>query len=324
MTDQTLAESELDSTQELSAEDALELMMERSDNTESQDQPVQDDKEAEDATEATDAEEEDTEETDTEGLTEEESDEAEESEEEPEPEIEYVTEGYVDIDGEAVDIQELKQGHLRQADYTRKTQGLADKRKEAEDKKLQYETQLNALSVATVGDLRNYENVDWELLKAQNPDRYKTALAEYQGIKDRANWLNNQIETFNQQQTQQQEAEQKAKADEARQTLKATIPNWSNELYTEIGKYAVTQGISQEDYDQIVDARLITVLHKGMLYDGAKVVTKKKIAKSPKKTLSGSKSAPKTAGNKYKQAMQNLNKSGSFEDGLAALTNMNR
>ena len=321
MTDQTATESAPDSTQEFSVEDALELM-ERSDNTESQDdQPVQDDIEAEDATEATDAEEEDTEET--EGLTEEESDEAEESEEESEPEIEYVTEGYVDIDGEAVDIQELKQGHLRQSDYTRKTQALADKRKEAEDTQLQYETQLNALSAVTVGDLRNYENVDWELLKAQNPGQYKTALAEYQGIKDRANWLNNQIETLNQQQTQQQEAEHKAKADEAIQTLKATIPNWSNELYTEIGKYAVSQGISQEDYDQIVDARLISVLHKGMLYDGAKVVTQKKI-KSPKKTLSGSKSAPKTAGNKYKQAMQNLNKSGSFEDGLAALTNMNR
>ena len=319
MTDQTATESDLDSTQELSVEDALELM-EKSEKLESQDQPVQnDDKEAEDTTEEADAEEDDTEET--EGLTEEESDDAEESDEETEPEIEYVTKGYVDIDGEAVDIQELKQGHLRQSDYTRKTQALADKRNEAEEKQLQYETQLNALSAAAIGDLAKFNNVDWATLQAKDPEQHKVVYAEYQRVKGNVDWFDNLITTHNQQQHQQHQAEQKAKAQEAIQILKATIPNWSDDLYQEIGQYAVNQGISQDEYDEIVDPRLITVLHKSMLFDGAKVVTKKKIAKSPKKTLSGNKSAPKPSNQKGKKAMQRLQKTGSMEDALEAYMN---
>ena len=116
------------------------------------------------------------------------------------------------------------------------------------------------------------------------------------------------------------QAEQKAKAQEAIQILKATIPNWSDDLYQEIGQYAVNQGISQDEYDEIVDPRLITVLHKSMLFDGAKVVTQKKI-KSPKKTLSGSKYAPKPSNQKGKKAMQRLRKTGSMEDALEAYMN---
>nr|BAR33235.1 scaffolding protein [uncultured Mediterranean phage uvMED] len=322
MTDQTATESELDSTQELSVDDALKIMIKKSQDLESQDQPVQDDKEAEETEEETDVEAEGTEET--EGLTEEESDKAEESAEESKPEIEYVTEGLVEVDGEAIDIQELKQGHLRQSDYTRKTQALAEKRNEAEETQRQYETQLNALSVAAVGDLSKFQNVDWERLKAQDPEQHKTVYAQYERVKNNADWLQQQIATYNQQQAQREEAEAEAKAVEAVQTLKATIPNWSNELYAKIGQYAASQGIDQAEFKQIVDPRLITVLHNSMLFDGAKQVTKKKIAKSPKKTLSGSKSAPKSSNQRGKKAMQRLQKSGSMEDALEVYVNRQR
>lgn len=309
MADQTETESVVDSTHELSVDEALQMFMKQSEELESQDQPVQDDKEAK---EETDVEEEDTEET--ESLTEEESDEAEE---ESKPEIEYVTEGLVDVNGEAVDIQELKQGHLRQSDYTRKTQALAEKRNEAEETQRQYETQLNALSVAAVGDLSKFDNVDWARLKAQDPEQHKTVLAEYERVKNNVDWLKNQTATYNEQQTQREQAELKAKAAEAVETLKATIPDWSTDLYAKIGQYAFSQGIDKAEFDQVIDPRLITVLHKAMRFDGAVKVTKKKIAKSPKKTLSGSKSAPKPSNQKYNKALARLRETGSQDDATA-------
>ena len=45
----------------------------------------------------------------------------------------------VEIDGKEVTIEELKNGYLRQADYTRKTQELSNQRKEVEDAVKLYE-----------------------------------------------------------------------------------------------------------------------------------------------------------------------------------------
>ena len=45
----------------------------------------------------------------------------------------------VEIDGKEVTIEELKNGYLRQADYTRKTQQLANQRREFEDAVKLYE-----------------------------------------------------------------------------------------------------------------------------------------------------------------------------------------
>lgn len=52
---------------------------------------------------------------------------------ETQPTVEETKPITVEIDGKEVTIEELKNGYLRQADYTRKTQQLANQRKEVED-----------------------------------------------------------------------------------------------------------------------------------------------------------------------------------------------
>ena len=52
---------------------------------------------------------------------------------ETQPTVEETKPITVEIDGKEVAIEELKNGYLRQADYTRKTQQLANQRKEVED-----------------------------------------------------------------------------------------------------------------------------------------------------------------------------------------------
>lgn len=52
---------------------------------------------------------------------------------ETQPTVEETKPITVEIDGKEVTIEELKNGYLRQADYSRKTQQLANQRKEVED-----------------------------------------------------------------------------------------------------------------------------------------------------------------------------------------------
>lgn len=111
---------------------------------------------------ATSGEAEDNTDAETEGES---TDEASESQE---PEAEYLYE----IDGEEVnlkDIREWKQGHLRQADYTKKTQALSEDRKQFAEQKQQLDTSLQTLSGIVEGlqqeILGDLNKVNWDELR---------------------------------------------------------------------------------------------------------------------------------------------------------------
>ena len=288
--------------------------------TESEDQPIDEVTEVgteEEAEEETEAEE--TQEGETEAEEETEAD----PEEETEEAIEYLTEGLVEIDGEAVDIQELKQGHLRQSDYTRKTQEVAEQRKQADQARQAYESQLQALSVAAGTDVNRFSNVNWEQLALQNPEQYRTLNAEYQRALNTQQFLDNQAAEYYANVEQQRKAEQERLSADAAHTLRATIPNWSKEVAAEISQYALTLGYTQDELENIYDPRLVTALYKAQKFDSAKKATKKKIQKSPKKTLSGNKAAPKLANQKHKKAMAKLREKGSEDAAIDAfMTNI--
>jgi hypothetical protein len=307
----------------LSLDEAADILSSK--EAESEDQPIPEEPEPEAETEEETEEETEAEEAQEEGETEADEDAEEESEEQAEEETpKYVTEGLVEIDGEDVDIQELKQGHLRQQDYTRKTQQVAEDRKAAEQQRQQYESQLNALSVAAGTNLGRYTHMtetDWQQMALQKPDDFKRHRADYDKAIGYQQFLNNQVAENNAKNEQQRDGERKAQAADALQTLKATIPNWSNDLYSEIGEYAKTQGVDADEFADIIDHRLITVLHKARQFDKAKKVTKKKIASSPKKTLTGGKATTKPANQKTKKAMKRLSQSGSMDDALEAFMN---
>ena len=86
---------------------------------------------------------------------------------------------YVTIDDEELsfdEIRQLKQGNLRQSDYTRKTQELAEQRKKLEAtqeafeaKQLELTTNIVELE-ALIGDKQ--ESIDWDELREYDPSEY--------------------------------------------------------------------------------------------------------------------------------------------------------
>jgi len=248
----------------------------------------------------------------------------EDAEEESEDEPDVVTEGMIEVDGEKLSVDEIKLGYMRQADYTKKTQAVAEQRKAAEDQTANYESTLNALLTASGADLSRFDNVNWEQAAVQNPDQYKQAKAMYEQTKQTHDFIRAQAKEHQQRTETQQQAAMKENAKESLTVLKSTIPNWNNDLYYSIGEYATgSLGVTSEEFNEVHDHRMITALYKAMQFDKAKTETQKKVKATPKKTLSGKKAEPKDLGKKdnYRKARDRLKKSGSMEDAVQALLN---
>ncbi|QDP52885.1 MAG: putative scaffolding protein [Prokaryotic dsDNA virus sp.] len=269
---------------------------------------------------------EETEETEeTEEVQEDQTEESKESEEESEDKVEAITTGFVEINGQNVDIEEVKLGYMRQADYTKKTQAVAEQRKQAETQTQNYESTLQALLTAANADISRFANVNWEQAAVENPEQYKQAKAMYDQTKQTHDFIKMQAENHTKQMEQRRQQEMRNQADESLSVLKATIPNWGNDLYNSIGEYANTLGVSREEFNEVTDHRLITALYKAQMYDKAKAKTTKKIKSSAKKTLSSNK-APETKVARDTKAEQEararLRKSGKMDDAVNALNKL--
>ena len=87
----------------------------------------------------------------------------------------------IKVDGQEleVDIAELKNGYQRQADYTRKSQALAEQRKgteniqsermQLEQERQMYANGLQMLQEQQSAKLTDFDNVEWEALKQEDP-----------------------------------------------------------------------------------------------------------------------------------------------------------
>ena len=255
----------------------------------------------------------------------EESEEAEEVDEDPTDEAEAEeSEATFEVDGESLTAEELKLGYLRQSDYTKKTQAVAEQRKAFEAQSEQAEATMNALMSAAGADLSRFQNVDWEKAAIDSPEQYKQAKAAYEQAQSTYNLIKAQADQFQTQQQQQTEAAQKEAAKESLTVLKTNIPNWNNDLYYKIGEYAQGLGVSGEEFNKVSDHRLITALWKAMQFDQAKqVAAKKKVKPSATKTLSGSKadSTKAVESESARKTRERLRKTGTVDDAAAALLN---
>ena len=256
------------------------------------------------------------------------SEEVEDPTEEPEEEAKEEQPQTFEVDGQEVSLDELKLGYLRQSDYTRKTQAAAEQRKAAEAQQQNYESSLQALLAAAGADLSRFQNVNWEGLAVQDPGQYQQAKAIYEQAQSTYNLIRGQAESHMTQMQERAQAELKQRATESLGILKSTIPNWSNDLYYEIGDYAQKElGVSGDEFNNIADHRSITAMWKAMQYDRAKTVTtEKKVKASPQKTLSGSKADANkvNSGETYRKARDNLRKTGSMDAAVQALLNRKR
>lgn len=183
-------------------------------------------------------------------------------------------------------LKELKEGALRQADYTRKTQELAEQRKSFEAQR-QAQQQMDAVETMARGDLANtnaqinqYEQFDWAAARAnaqaidsENFDRAQMDQLDahwqnYQLLKSRQQKIGQLLAIKAQErQSREQQSQKQLDAavakllDEGTPELKKAIPDWSRAKAATLTESMVKHyGIPRDEFDGIDDPKLYMVM----------------------------------------------------------------
>jgi hypothetical protein len=245
---------------------------------------------------------------------------------------------YVKVDGEEqeVTLDELRNGYQRQADYTRKSQALAEQRKAYEanlqaiqSEREQYSQALEMMSAQQKNELAQYENIDWKALKEDDPMEYMEKRLEYQETRDKIA----RVEQERQRVAAEQQQRVQQQLSEIMQTeftkLKEALPAYadpSSNLKNELRDYGLSLGFSQQDLDSISDHRVVLVLHKAMLQDRAAqgTVRKAKASKPVPKVVKSGTPESKTQRSKKasQQRRERLAKTGSTRDATSVFLDL--
>lgn len=231
-------------------------------------------------------------------------------------------------------IKELREGYMRQKDYSRKTAELARQRNEVgnttrqgiEAERTQYANTLQQLQT-TILELvaPELKDVNWNDLAANNP-------FEYVRLSNRRDQVKQALEGVS---AKQQEL--KTKTDSVRrqtemtvakktwETLESDIPGWNAELYAETLKASETLGYNPGEAGQWLDPRAVKLLHKAYLYDqlkAGKPPVEKKVAVAPVAVRPGATSVVSKATQQRGKAMDQLRKSGKLDDLASVIASM--
>jgi len=265
-------------------------------------------------------------------------DEEEETEEEveaAEPELYKVI-----IDGEEVEVplDELQKGYSRQSDYTRKTQQLAQQRKEAEALQQDYAQRVQQLNqfaqqIQQQPDIPEPQWTSdpqaWERLRHEDPVQF---VLEKDAARDRQLARQQRAQQMQYLQSEQQNLQQQQFAqhlETERQNLLELIPAWTDKETAktekaEIRKFAQEKfGLTDSDLSQAYDSRLVAILYSAWQANKTTSQAKESLKKSPESTV---KTATKQGRNfvptdqnasRLKKSMQSLKKSGKTKDAVA-------
>lgn len=228
-----------------------------------------------------------------------------------EDEFKYVD---IEIDGKVLQVpEEYKDYFMRQADYTQKTQTLAEQRRQVELQQKQIETvrneqkfvqeiqpELNNIGYLDAHIQQYTEELQTKAANLSSEELFRKKI-ELDGLKEQraalAQGLQSKYKEFEeaQKQSYQELLEQGAQA------LKKVIPNWSEEKQKEVRDFALSKGFSQQEVSSIVDPRHVEILYKASQYEAlqgkrgdavkavSKTVTPK--ARTPRQTQSDKKLA---------------------------------
>lgn len=208
-----------------------------------------------------------------------------EEEVEPEPsedELPQTVEVKVAGETREVPLEEAIRGYQRQQDYTRKTQELAEQRRElseqVQSEREQYRQGLQTLEAALQAVMP--EEPNWDNLEEENPSK----IAEFQRFQQ-------SMQQVQQEQARLQQEQMSQMAQNAEEKLLDAIPEWEDpevaaaEKQRMIETAQLTYGYEPQELSQVYDPRLVQVLRDAMLYN--EQTTKGRTTKAKSKSSGG-------------------------------------
>jgi len=189
----------------------------------------------------------------------------------------------VDIDGLKLSIpkskaEKLKAERLMHADYTQKTQAVAEQRKQIEQQaqEVQHRAQLQQVFINEIAEvtaidkqLAQYSQINWDALQDEDPLQAMKLERQFRQLQEQKN---NVISSLTQKQQQQAVAEQQniaRRIHDASEFLKREIKDWSDQKSVELENYGIANGLPSELLRSatIHHPQFATILNKAALYD---------------------------------------------------------
>ena len=260
----------------------------------------------------------------------------EQSGEEEEPEEQEQQQTFtVKVDGKEVSVtlDELQKGYSRTQDYTRKTQQIAEVRKQVEQEtyavraeREQYAQLLGALQT----QLQSSEpQIDLERLYHEDPIewvRQKEVMRERQ---EKLGAIQSEQQRLSQVAQYEQQRAMEAQLASQQEALLAALPDWKDPKKAKAEKALVIEsakaaGFTDEDLKSVYDHRLVLLLRKAALFD--QMVSKRQgikpvVNNGPRTAKPGAAGRVSTTTESVR-AKQRLAKTGRIDDAASAIEHL--
>ena len=192
-------------------------------------------------------------------------------------EIEDELEG-VKLKGKKDEVERIKAERLMQADYTRKTQSVADERRSLEQQRQDIfaQAQIQQAIVEDISSVRSidrelekFNGVNWGALIEQDPDTARKLELQLNNLQRQRAQAVQSLSAKQQQATQQHQATLARQKEQAAGYLAREIKGWSDERSNQLAQYAIKGGVPAEALPNVIAhmPAFGVFLHKVELYD---------------------------------------------------------
>lgn len=255
----------------------------------------------------------------------------EEGEEEASDEEQPIRSLKLKVNGEEIEkpLEEVIALAQQGADYTQKTQQVAEQRKalEAQEQALQAQAQLlqqqAELQSALIGDvarltaidqqLEAYAKVNWQELSDNDFVEAQKLFFTYNQLQQQRGAIAQELDAKQTAMMQAKQQELAQRIEKGKEVLAKEIPNWSRETSQAIISVGKEYGFTEDELSQVYDPRYVKVLHDAMQWRKlqSNPTVKNKVSQAKPVVKPGAKDTKANVDNaQRKQLRDNLRKSG--------------
>lgn len=207
----------------------------------------------------------------------------------------------IDIDGVKYSLPKgLKDNVMMQADYTRKTQAVAEQRRAIEDFQKETEVQrqqfeqhreLNAELHSIDSQIKQYQQVDWATLQNQSPEMAQQHQFNFVNLQNERQQKAQELEQTVAETARSQEQFASTRKAEIVRSLHSEVEGWSGEKAQQIVRFAQESGYTREFVKALDDGifpdtvSMVKTINEAMLYRDMTAKAKKLKGKPPLKVV---------------------------------------
>lgn len=183
----------------------------------------------------------------------------------------------IDYEGKKFRVpKEARDAFMRQQDYTRKTQEVAEHRRALEQQAAAVQRQhafhqSNIAEVAKLVSLDNqlqqYAQLDWNKLIAEEPQRAMALDRQMRDLQGQKAQIAQGLTQKQQQQALYEQQEIAKRTQDGQRELERDIKGWSPELAGKLLAYGASQGFKPEVLSNVREPAFVKLLHKAHQYD---------------------------------------------------------